>query len=248
MRRRLLVVGSFYNGVMKRFLTTVVLSSCFSLLAWPQTTTLPPSQLALAQIRPFLGLTDNQVNTILQNNAAYDRFSFQQQNAIRNAQSQIAVETAKDPLDPMAIGTLYAGIESACRELRDKAATSRKENLSILTDVQRAKLEMLNDAIKLAPTISEAQSANLLGTPNSTPFAFPVFSPGILTGVVGFATVSGCASPALFPGNIIPVTRLGAVAPTGVSQSSVALLSTMPDHSISNADIDSTSKSSVPRH
>ena len=141
-----MVVGSFYNGVMKRFLTTVVLSSCFSLSAWSQTTTLPPQQ-ALSQIRQFLGLTDNQVIAILQNNDAYYRFSFEQQNAIRHAQSQIAVETAKDSLDPMALGTLYAGIESACRELRDKAATSRKENLSVLTDVQRAKLEMLNELV-----------------------------------------------------------------------------------------------------
>lgn len=166
-------------------------------------------------MRQFLGLTDSQVNAILQNNDGYNRFSFQQQDTIRHAQSQIAVETAKDPLDPMALGTLYAGIEGACRELRDQAATSQKQNISVLTDAQRAKLNVLNDAMKLAPTISEAQSGNLLGSPNSPPFAFSAFSSGILAGVLGFPPVPGCASQfsSLFPGNIIPANRLATMAP-----------------------------------
>ena len=127
---------------MKPFFTILVLFPCFALSAWSQTTTLPPQQ-ALPQVRQFLGLTDSQVTTILQNNNDYNAFSFQQQQQIRNAQSQIAVETAKDPLDPMALGTLYAGIESACRELRDRAATSQKQNISILTDAQKTKLNVL---------------------------------------------------------------------------------------------------------
>src|SRR5258708_9540449 len=101
----------------------------------------------------------------------YNTFSLQQQRQIQNAQSQIAVETAKEPVDPMAIGTLYAGIESACRDLRDKAATSQTQNISVLTDVQKVKLNALNDAMKLAPIISEAQSGNLLGTAFPPPFA-----------------------------------------------------------------------------
>jgi hypothetical protein len=175
-----------------RFLTALVLASCLAFSAWSQTTTLPPPQQALSQVRQYLGLTDSQVTAILQNNSDYNTFSFQQQDQIRQAQSQIAVEIAKDPLDPPTIGNLYAGIETTCRGLRDKAAVAQQQNISILTDTQRAKLNMLNDALKLVPTISEAQSGNLLGSTNSPPFAFSALSSGIIAGVVGFPPVPGC--------------------------------------------------------
>src|SRR5262245_4252312 len=153
-----------------------------ALSASSQTTTLPPPQQALSQVRQFLGLTDSQVSAILQNNSDFNTFYSQQQRQIQNAQSQIAVETAKEQLDPMALGTLYAGIESACLELRDRAASSQKQNISILTDAQKARLNTLNDAMKLFPTISEAQSANLLGS--STGLAPSVFA-GFTFGVIG---------------------------------------------------------------
>jgi hypothetical protein len=126
----------------------------------------------------------------------------------------------------MAIGTLYAGVESACRQLRESAANSQKANISILTEAQKAKLNTLNDAIKLAPVISEAQFGNLLGTQASTILAFNgvysgIFSgtiPGvtgspsdILLGVPRFLPSAGCASP--FPSNIIPVGRIFGAPP-----------------------------------
>jgi len=173
---------------MMRFVAALVLCPW---LAWCQTRIPFPVQ-PLLEVQQFLGLSDSQVTTILQNNNDYNAFSFQQQQQIRNAQSQIAVETSKDSLDPMAIGMLYAGIEGACRDLRDRAATSQKQNISILTDAQKAKLNMLNDAMKLAPVISEAQSGNLLGSAGPPPFAFNAFSSGIITGVLGFPSVPGC--------------------------------------------------------
>jgi hypothetical protein len=181
-----------YTELMKPLLTVFVLCPWLAVSALPQTTTLPPPQQALSQVRQYLGLTDSQVTAILQNNSDYNAFSFQQQDQIRQAQSQIAVETAKDPLDPPTIGNLYAGIETACRGLRDKAAGAQQQNISILTDVQKAKLSMLSDAMKLIPTISEAQSGNLLASPNSPPFAFSAYSSGIISAVLGFPPVSGC--------------------------------------------------------
>src|SRR5882762_5323078 len=181
---------------MKSLLTLLISYLYFALSAWPQTTTLPPPQQALSQLRQFLSLNDAQVSAILQSNGEYNTFSSQQQRQIQNAQSQIAVEIAKDQIDPMAVGTLYAGIESACRDLRDKAATSQKQNISILTDAQKAKLNVLNDAIKLAPTILEAQSGNLLGSTSSTPFTFGAFSSGIFAGTL--PGVTGYPSDILF--------------------------------------------------
>jgi hypothetical protein len=81
-----------------------------------------------------------------------------------------------------------------------------------LADAQKAKLNLLNDAIKLAPVISEAQFGNLLGTPGPTPFAFVGVSSAFasLSGVFP-SGVSGCASP--FPGNIIPANRIFGALP-----------------------------------
>ena len=201
--------GRNYTEFMKPF-GPLFLFLCPALVALSQTITFPLPQQPLSQVRQFLGLTDDQVNTILKNNNDYNTFSFQQQRQIQNAQTQIAVELAKDQIDPMAVGTLYAGIESACRELRDSAATSQKQNISVLTDAQKAKLNVLNDAMKLAPTISEAQSGNLLGSVGSPPYSFTTGSS--LTGTIGFSGVSGSCSPlGLF--NFIPVSRIDPVAP-----------------------------------
>jgi len=100
---------------------------------------------------------------------------------IQQAQSQIAVETAKDPLDPMTIGNLYASIETTCRALGDKASISQQQNISVLTDVQKGKLNMLSDAMKLIPTIYDAQSGNLLGSAGSPPSYFTGYSSGTTT-------------------------------------------------------------------
>ena len=204
---------------MKHFLVAFVLCPLLALSALPQTTTFPSPQQPLSQVQQFLGLTDSQVSAILQNNNDYNSFSFQQQQTIQHAQSQIAVETAKDQLDPLAIGTLYAGIESACRDLRDKAAAVQQQNVSLLSDAQKSKLNMLNDAMKLIPTISEAQSGNLLGSTNSPPFAFSAFASGSFTSLIGFPPVPGCGSPfTSFAGTIIPTTPI----PTGTFQPGAA--------------------------
>src|SRR6266404_471211 len=100
---------------MKPYVAALVLCPWLSLSAWSQPTS--PQPITLQQ---FLDLSNDQAGAIVKNNEDYNTFSFQQQRQIRNAQSQIAVEIANDHVDPMAVGTLYAGIESACRDLRDK--------------------------------------------------------------------------------------------------------------------------------
>ena len=94
--------------------------------------------------------------------------------------------------------------------------SSQQQNLSILTDAQKARLNTLNDAIKLAPTISEAQQANLLSPPISPAFSFtgvPSFSIGgsVFSGAFG----QGCA--VIVPANrILPLAEMGE-SPTGAA-------------------------------
>ncbi len=172
---------------------------------------------SLFQLRQFFGLSDDQVNGILKENIDYNSFSLQQQRQIQNAQSQIALETNKDQLDPMEIGTLYAGIESACRELKDRAVTSQRQNVSILTDGQKAKLSVLNEAVKLAPIISAAEFGNLLGSVGSPPSTFDTGStlfgrldPAFPSGVLGCATQF---RGSFVFGSTIPASRMAPVAP-----------------------------------
>jgi len=178
---------------MKLFLVALVLYPLLALSAWSQTS---PQQ-ALSQVQQYLSLTDSQVNAILQNNNDYNNFASQQQRQILDAQTQIAIEISKDSLDPTTIGNLYAGIETTCRGLRDKASTSRQQNISVLTDAQKLKLNALIEAMKLMPTISEAEFGNLIGSVGSPPYSFDTgstftfSSPGYYSGVSGCGVAGG---------------------------------------------------------
>jgi hypothetical protein len=200
---------------MNRFPLALALLPLLASSARSQTISFEPP---FSQVRQFLGLTDDQANTILRNNKSYNEFSSQQQQMIQQAQSQIAVETAKDPLDPMTIGNLYASIETTCRALRDKASISQQQNISVLTDVQKAKLNMLSDAMKLIPTIYDAQSGNLLGSAGSPPFYFTAFSSGSATFSTSFFSggpgcgVSGVISGVL--GGFLPAPVRGQQGPS----------------------------------
>jgi hypothetical protein len=133
------------------------------------------------------------------------------ENRIRIVQAEIAVETAKDRLDPNALGTRYTEIESICREMKDRANAYRTRNVDVLNPDQKAKLKILEDAMKLAPVISEAQFGNLIGGFGSAPSAFTSNSTGIGSSVAGgiLGGANGCYLP--FP--IGGVVRTGDFAP-----------------------------------
>jgi len=151
----------------------------------------------LGQAQQYLQLTDAQLQSILSNNGEYNQFAQTKQNRIVQLQTEIAGETAKDALDPMALGVRYAEIETICREMKDQAAVYQQKNTTLLTDPQKAKLQVLQDALKLAPVISDAQSGNLIGTSTYAPLFFSSASGSTsgsaIGGVVG--PVSGCYSP-----------------------------------------------------
>ena len=168
------------------------------LMVGPTWAQLPPVfYQPLAQIKQFLQLSDAQLQTILADNDDYNRFTADKQNRIAQVQSEIADETGKSTLDPNALGIRYAEIEGICRELKDKAATSQKQNLAVLNDVQKSRLNILSDALKLAPVIADAQSGNLMGGSTSAPYGFTSSASGyagfLLGGVIGPAY--GCSSP-----------------------------------------------------
>ena len=104
----------------------------------------------LGQLKDFLQLSDGQLQSILTNNEEHNRWSSEKQTRISQLQTEIAQETAKDRLDPNALGVRYAEVETICREMKDRVNVSRTRNLAVLSQDQKTKLKVLEDAVKLA--------------------------------------------------------------------------------------------------
>jgi hypothetical protein len=151
------------------------------------------------QLQQYLQLTNAQVTAISQANRRFTEWSLEKQIRIGTVQREIAEETAKSPLDPMALGIRYAEIEAICREVRERESDVQKSNINQLTDAQKTKLKTLEDAWKLLPTISEAQAARLLSGGGLIPrLVVPSSRIGADISIIGpaIAPVSGCYSPA----------------------------------------------------
>jgi hypothetical protein len=149
----------------------------------------------------YFGLTTTQLTQITQNLDDYLRLTSQRQQRIFQVQSEIQEETAKSPLNPMALGIRYAEIEAICRNVKDEAAAAQKRNLALLTDAQAVKLKALEDALKLAPIFNEAQQAGLLAPPG--PYKYGqglIFGLGVIGSFLpGYsATLSGCQQAVLY--------------------------------------------------
>jgi len=155
----------------------------------------PNPQPPFQQVKAYLELTDAQVTQIVLNLNDYGRLVAQRQQRMFQVQSEIQEETAKSPLDPAALGIRYAEIEAICRNVRDEGIAAQNRNLAVLTDAQKAKLKVLEDASKLFPIINEAQNAGLL-----TP-------PGSYSASLGYPRVSFLLSPAVLSGCQQPVVR-----------------------------------------
>jgi len=121
-----------------------------------------PGSFFPTQLKEYLGLSDTQVASIDQLNSDYTSFNLQKQLRIAQVQRELVVETAKEQLDPMALGMRYVEIETIRRELADQLQKSRASAVALLADAQKLKLKALEDAMKLQPTITQAQCENLL--------------------------------------------------------------------------------------
>jgi hypothetical protein len=172
------------------FMGRLLLPLLLPLLAAGQMTIPGPLQ-PFGALKEFLALTDAQVEALVQSQSDQARFASERQSRLLLLRFQIAQETAKEQLDPVAIGTLYVEVETICREIRDNNVAAGKRNLALLTDPQRAKLKTLEDLQKLLPALSQAQAAGLIagGIAAGLTGATAIFQPGI-TGSSGADLVS----------------------------------------------------------
>jgi hypothetical protein len=114
------------------------------------------------QLLQYLVLSSDQADTITSLNTTNQQRSTERQQNISQLQAQIADETAKDTLDPLALGTLYAQAETIRRSIANDLTALRNSARAVLNDMQRVKLNSLDDARKLRPLITEATCQNLL--------------------------------------------------------------------------------------
>ena len=129
----------------------LVLFLGFGLLGWGQ---------QFERIIPYLGLTDGQLDQILQRGVDFSTWEMGRLERISDLQTEIAAEKARSPLDPMALGVRYVEIETIRREIVARRAALVPRNVALLTEEPRGKLAPLEAAMRLRGTWAEV---NVLG-------------------------------------------------------------------------------------
>ncbi len=140
----------------------------------------PPPPRFSPEVKQFLELTDAQADAIAEINRAYDELVGRKSQRMY----QIAAEGA--------------GIETIGREMRAEIARVRMRVLEVLTEPQRARLKILEDALKLQRTVIAAQCESLLEPP-APPLPGPHGTPSLgrysAVLVMDGASMSSCGIP-----------------------------------------------------
>lgn len=149
---------------------TLMLLSGFTALGMAQPPQ-PPLPAFPDALRQYLQLTPSQADTLLRLNDRFLQSSYPGRQRIVQLQEEINRETAKETLDPQALGVRYAEIEMIRREFNDSLDKMRRQTRLSLTDAQRAKLDAIDEAVRLQPVIAQANCFNLLSAPLPEPQA-----------------------------------------------------------------------------
>jgi len=114
------------------------------------------------QLRQFMEFTDAQVNTIARLNTSLQSFQLEKLRRSAQVQRELFEETSKPVVDPLALGIRHLELEAIRRELTAEQNKTAAAVQQLLTLPQKAKLEVLQQAIRLQGVICEAQTVNLL--------------------------------------------------------------------------------------
>ena len=146
-------------------LLKVVLAGVAIAAAWGQAPSPPIPYDPFAQVKQFLGLTADQSSKLDSIQTQYQLLAQNKLARVGQVNQEIDQETAKPSLDAAALGVRYLELEVICREMQSAAAGIPVSSLAVLTDPQKIKLKQLEDASKLSPAISQAQTLGLLPGP-----------------------------------------------------------------------------------
>ena len=125
----------------------------------------------------YLGLTAPQVVTVTRLNAEFAMYLVEKTRRAATVNAEIRDETQAASVNPTALGVRYYELEAICREAKGRQADLLKNVQGVLTPEQRPKLETLQAAFNLFPTIAEGQNVHMMGhvIPGSRPPMVPVF-------------------------------------------------------------------------
>jgi Spy/CpxP family protein refolding chaperone len=115
-----------------------------------------------AELRAYLQLTDQQVESINRANAEYTAYYVRRTARIAQVEREIRELTNAEPLDPYGLGIRTAEVEAIRRDLREQEVKYRQRITALLTEQQRIRMRSLEEAQKLQPRINEAQCVNLM--------------------------------------------------------------------------------------
>jgi Spy/CpxP family protein refolding chaperone len=114
------------------------------------------------QLREFLELTREQVQSIDQVNERFAEFQGSKTQRRFIVQTEIAQESARPTIDPMALGLRYRELTLIEREIEEERVKTRTAVQAVLTAAQRTKLGTLEQALRLQSTACSAVDSHLM--------------------------------------------------------------------------------------
>lgn len=127
----------------------------------------PGSGSALQQ---YLELTAAQMDALRRANIEFEAWVEALFDRAMLLEEEIDAETKKESPDPLAIGQRVVEIVRLSREMDAKMAETIKSNVALLTDPQKARLKVLEDALRLVPLAYQAAYMGLLAYPEEEGF------------------------------------------------------------------------------
>jgi hypothetical protein len=124
------------------------------------------------KVTTYLALTSTQLTQLQQ--IRQDEFTANQTLHQQIADKESALRTALESTSPTAaeLGGLMLDIKNLRDQLKQNRTKYQTQALALLNDVQKPKLQALQDAASLAPTIRQAEMLNLI-TPSADGQAGP---------------------------------------------------------------------------
>lgn len=138
------------------------------LASWPAAAQNPGDQIPIRlwpQIVRHLELTPQQILELVQIQVEWGRFLATKSRRAAQVENELRDETLAEVVDPMALGLRYMELEAICRESRDMDRKLHERARRLMTEPQRAKLAVLEQAYRLLPVIVEADAAKLVDAP-----------------------------------------------------------------------------------
>ncbi|MCC6395009.1 MAG: hypothetical protein IT167_30735 [Bryobacterales bacterium] len=115
-------------------------------------------------LRQYFDLSPDQVDALARLNDGFDHAAYPLRQRMAQLEQEIASLTAEAVPDPMALGVRYAEMEAIRRQLKDNLGKLRADARGTMTDEQRARLDRLDEAVRLQSVITQAGCFRLLLT------------------------------------------------------------------------------------